>query len=91
MSRHVVATAQEIPEGGRKLVTVRGATRVVVTEHRPVPLWQHMLVGRRMFDLFHDQEAAKAQPTAEPPQWFEKVSASGAPQAPAAQARLKDL
>ena len=24
MSRHVVATAQEIPEGGRKLVTVRG-------------------------------------------------------------------
>jgi 3-phenylpropionate/trans-cinnamate dioxygenase ferredoxin subunit len=24
MTRHVVATAQEIPEGGRKLVTVRG-------------------------------------------------------------------
>ena len=24
MSRHVVATAREIPEGGRKLVTVRG-------------------------------------------------------------------
>src|SRR5206468_4754772 len=23
-----------------------------------VPLWQHMLVGRRMFDLFHDPEAA---------------------------------
>jgi len=32
----------------------------VVTEHRPVPLWQHMLVGRRMFDLFHDSEAARA-------------------------------
>src|SRR5690606_34648111 len=31
--------------------TVRGETEVVVSEHRPVPLWQHMLVGRRMFDL----------------------------------------
>ena len=28
------------------------------SEHRPVPLWQHMLVGRRMFDLFHDADAA---------------------------------
>jgi hypothetical protein len=37
------------------------------------------------------QEAAKAQHTAEAREWFQKVSASGAPQAPAAQARLKDL
>jgi hypothetical protein len=37
------------------------------------------------------QEAAKAQRSAEARQWFEKVSASGAPQAPAAQARLKAL
>ena len=21
-------------------------------EQRPVPLWQHMLIGKRMFDLF---------------------------------------
>src|SRR5256885_13141740 len=41
------------------LVTVRGHTEVVVSEHRPVPLWQHMLVGKRMFDLFHDAEAAQ--------------------------------
>src|SRR3954471_24429364 len=34
------------------LVTVRGDTRVVVSEVRPVPLWQHMLVGGRVFDLF---------------------------------------
>src|SRR4029079_14673177 len=27
--------------------------------HRPVPLWPHMLVGKRMFDLFHDAEAAQ--------------------------------
>ncbi len=55
------ATVSNAEEFAEWLVTVRGETRVVVTEHRPVPLWQHMLVGRRMFDLFHDSEAAKAQ------------------------------
>jgi ATP-dependent RNA helicase HelY len=54
------ATVSNAEEFAEWLVTVRGQTRVVVTEHRPVPLWQHMLVGRRMFDLFHDSEAAKA-------------------------------
>ena len=39
-------------EFGDWLVTVRGDTAVVVDEHRPVPLWQHMMVGRRLFDLF---------------------------------------
>ncbi len=33
-------------------MSVRGETKVIVHEQRPVPLWQHMLVGRRMFDLF---------------------------------------
>ena len=37
------------------------------------------------------QEAAKAQRTAEARDWFRKVSSSGAPQAAAAQARLKEL
>ena len=37
------------------------------------------------------QEAAKAQRNAEARGWFQKVSASGAPQAVAAQARLKEL
>jgi ATP-dependent RNA helicase HelY len=31
---------------------VRGDTTVVVDEQRPVPLWQHMMVGKRLFDLF---------------------------------------
>src|SRR3982751_3325493 len=53
------ATVSNAEEFGDWLVTVRGHTRVVVSEVRPVPLWQHMLVGRRMFDLFHDQEAAE--------------------------------
>jgi ATP-dependent RNA helicase HelY len=54
------ATVSNAEEFAEWLVTVRGHTEVVVSEHRPVPLWQHMLVGRRMFDLFHDPEAARA-------------------------------
>ncbi|MBB4690852.1 DEAD/DEAH box helicase [Paractinoplanes abujensis] len=53
------ATVSNYEEFADWLVTVRGKTEVIVSEHRPVPLWQHMLVGRRMFDLFHDADAAK--------------------------------
>src|SRR5690606_6732464 len=45
------ATVSNAEEFAEWLVTVRGETEVVVSEERPVPLWQHMLVGRRMFDL----------------------------------------
>ncbi|HXR70193.1 DEAD/DEAH box helicase, partial [Actinocrinis sp.] len=53
------ATVSNAEEFADWLVTVRGETGVMVSEHRPVPLWQHMLVGKRMFDLFHDAEAAQ--------------------------------
>src|SRR5215470_3024334 len=53
------ATVSNAEEFADWLVTVRGHTEVVVSEHRPVPLWQHMLVGKRMFDLFHDATAAQ--------------------------------
>jgi ATP-dependent RNA helicase HelY len=46
------ATVSNAEEFGEWLVAVRGDTAVVVDEHRPVPLWQHMLVGNRMLDLF---------------------------------------
>ncbi len=46
------ATVSNAEEFAEWLVTVRGHTAVVVSEHRPVPLWQHMIVGKRMFDLF---------------------------------------
>jgi len=45
------ATVSNAEEFGAWLVTVRGETRVVVHEERPVPLWQHLLVGTRLFDL----------------------------------------
>ncbi|TNC25449.1 DEAD/DEAH box helicase [Amycolatopsis alkalitolerans] len=46
------ATVSNAEEFGEWLVEVRGDTTVVVDEHRPVPLWQHMMVGNRMMDLF---------------------------------------
>jgi ATP-dependent RNA helicase HelY len=46
------ATVSNAEEFADWLVTVRGHTRVVVEEHRPVPLWQHVLAGKRLYDLF---------------------------------------
>jgi ATP-dependent RNA helicase HelY len=50
------ATVSNAEEFADWLVTVRGHTKVVVTEQRPVPLWQHMLVGRRLLDLSDGEE-----------------------------------
>jgi ATP-dependent RNA helicase HelY len=51
------ATVSNAEEFGGWIQTVRGDTAVVVDEHRPVPLWQHVLVGKRLFDLFdYDSE-----------------------------------
>jgi ATP-dependent RNA helicase HelY len=46
------ATVSNVEEFGEWLGTVRGETRTILEETRPVPLFQHMLVGRRMYDLF---------------------------------------
>jgi ATP-dependent RNA helicase HelY len=46
------ATVSNAEEFGGWIQTVRGDTAVIVDEDRPVPLWQHMLVGKRLFDLF---------------------------------------
>ena len=51
------ATVSNAEEFGDWLVTVRGDTTVVVDEHRPVPLWQHMMVGNRLLDLFAGESA----------------------------------
>ncbi|MCZ4498198.1 MAG: hypothetical protein JWQ74_751 [Marmoricola sp.] len=46
------ATVSNAEEFGEWLGTVRGETVTIVEEKRPVPLYQHVLVGRKMFDLF---------------------------------------
>lgn len=48
------ATVSNAEEFGAWMQTVRGDTSVVVDEHRPVPLWQHVLVGRQLFPMFDD-------------------------------------
>ncbi|MFC9789166.1 DEAD/DEAH box helicase [Rhodococcus sp. NPDC127528] len=57
------ATVSNAEEFGAWMETVRGDTEIVVDEVRPVPLWQHIMVGRRLFDLF-DNSAQSADPTA---------------------------
>lgn len=56
------ATVSNAEEFGAWLDQVRGDTAIVLSEHRPVPLWQHMQVGRRMYDLFAD-ETPDTRPT----------------------------
>jgi ATP-dependent RNA helicase HelY len=48
------ATVSNAEEFGAWLDTVRGDTEVVVEERRPVPLYQHVMVGSRLLDLFVD-------------------------------------
>ncbi|WP_299557876.1 RNA helicase [uncultured Mycolicibacterium sp.] len=59
------ATVSNAEEFGGWIQTVRGDTTVVVDEHRPVPLWQHVLVGKRLFDLFDDR-ARGGKPKVDP-------------------------
>ncbi|WP_407661598.1 DEAD/DEAH box helicase [Mycolicibacterium neworleansense] len=56
------ATVSNAEEFGGWIQTVRGDTTVVVDEHRPVPLSQHMLVGRRLFDLFEGTNSTLVDP-----------------------------
>src|SRR5690349_2162206 len=46
------ATVSNAEEFGDWLETVRGNTVVVLEEKRPVPLFQHVMVGKRLHDLF---------------------------------------
>ena len=46
------ATVSNAEEFGDWLAEVRGACTVVVSERRPVPLWQHVMVGHELHDLY---------------------------------------
>ncbi len=46
------ATVSNAEEFGDWLQTVRGETKVIVSEVRPVPLYQHVLFGPHLLDLF---------------------------------------
>ena len=67
---------------------VRGDTTVIVEEHRPVPLWQSVLVGHRLYDLFIDDgwQQAKVNPELRGSPWTTRRTQGqpGPPQRPAA-------
>src|ERR1700730_3191080 len=76
------ATVSNAEEFGEWLDQVRGGTEVIVDEHRPVPLWQHVLAAHRLYDLFTDDEHTRVNPellrVAQRDTWIERK----APQRP---------
>jgi len=52
------ATVSNAEEFGDWLMAVRGDTDIVVSEDRPVPLDQHVLIGSKFIDLFDSTGAA---------------------------------
>ncbi len=48
------ATVSNAEEFGEWLGEVRGSTGVIVSEIRPIPLYQHVLIGNRLIDLFSE-------------------------------------
>ncbi|GAB3299891.1 DEAD/DEAH box helicase [Epidermidibacterium keratini] len=55
------ATVSNSEEFGQWLQSVRGDTAVIVSDERPVPLWQHMLVGKRLYDLLAEHGGDESQ------------------------------
>ena len=50
------ATVSNAEEFGDWLKSVRGATDIIVSEHRPVPLDQHVLFGQKLVPLFDEAQ-----------------------------------
>lgn len=50
------ATVSNAEEFGAWLQEVRGSTEIIVSETRPVPLWQHVIAGDELLDLFVDAD-----------------------------------
>src|SRR6201986_641520 len=56
------ATVSNAEEFGDWMKTVRGRTEVIVSEHRPVPPWPHVLVRDQIVDLFVDDGQKQLNP-----------------------------
>ncbi|WP_300682052.1 DEAD/DEAH box helicase [Nocardioides sp.] len=54
------ATVSNAEEFGEWLQTVRGATTTILEERRPVPLYQHVMVGKKLMDLFASSDVDAA-------------------------------
>jgi ATP-dependent RNA helicase HelY len=56
------ATVSNAEEFGDWLTAVRGDTAVIVSERRPVPLWQYVMTEDGLHDLFVDDEQKVVNP-----------------------------
>src|SRR5437899_1250168 len=56
------ATVSNAEEFGEWLETLRGDTKIVLEERRPVPLWQHVIADSRRYDLFVDDDQVHVNP-----------------------------
>ncbi|HLS15750.1 MAG TPA: DEAD/DEAH box helicase [Beutenbergiaceae bacterium] len=83
------ATVSNAEEFGDWLSAVRGDTAVIVAEQRPVPLWQHMLVGSRLYDLYSSDVEPTDPGTGPPinPDLIEAIRTAERPRANAAPGR----
>ncbi|WP_116113970.1 DEAD/DEAH box helicase [Austwickia chelonae] len=55
------ATVSNAEEFGAWLGEVRGQTDIIVEEFRPVPLWQHMMIGNCLYDLFAESTPTQSK------------------------------
>lgn len=55
------ATVSNAEEFGDWIGQVRGGCSIVVSEERPVPLYQHMMVGRKLHDLYAPDQSGHQQ------------------------------
>ncbi|MEE6296045.1 DEAD/DEAH box helicase [Georgenia wangjunii] len=60
------ATVSNAEEFGDWLTMVRGETAVIVSERRPVPLWQHVMVRSDLLDLYSSR-VDPTDPGTDPP------------------------
>lgn len=58
------ATVSNAEEFGEWLGLVRGETDVILSEKRPVPLWQHVMVSGELYDLYEGRDVNPSLMTA---------------------------
>lgn len=56
------ATVSNAEEFGAWMREVRGSCRIIVSEKRPVPLYQHMIADGELYDLYSPTKDGKASP-----------------------------
>lgn len=52
------ATVSNVEEFGAWIEEVRGSTAVIVSERRPIPLWQHVMHDHALIDVFLGEDGA---------------------------------